>query len=152
MAESLELGRVTDRRPPFKYSALARVWFSDTDAQGVVYYGRYLPYFDHARTEYHRHLGRLGIDGAEFVMRASTVEYHAPARFDDLLEIFVRVSRLGRSSVAYELCALRLPDEALMVTATQTLVLVDLETRRPTPIPDAARAPIQAFEGEDLAA
>jgi hypothetical protein len=52
----LELGRVTDRRPPFKYSALARVWFSDTDAQGVVYYGRYLPYFDHARTEYHRHL------------------------------------------------------------------------------------------------
>ena len=46
---SLELGRVTDRRPPFKYSALARVWFSDTDAQGIVYYGRYLPYFDHAR-------------------------------------------------------------------------------------------------------
>jgi acyl-CoA thioester hydrolase len=83
-------------------------------------------------------------------MRASTVEYHAPARFDDLLEIFVRVSRLGRTSVAYELCALRLPEEALMVTATQTLVLVDLETRRPAPIPDAARAPVQAFEGGDL--
>ena len=46
----IELGRVTDRRPPFKYSAIARVWFSDTDAQGIVYYGRYLPYFDHART------------------------------------------------------------------------------------------------------
>ena len=59
MSDPLELGRLTDRRPPFKYSALARVWFSDTDAQGVVYYGRYLPYFDHARTEYHRHLGGL---------------------------------------------------------------------------------------------
>jgi len=59
----IELGRVTDRKPPFKYSAIARVWFSDTDAQGVVYYGRYLPYFDHARVEYHRHLGRgLGAD------------------------------------------------------------------------------------------
>ena len=147
---SLELGRVTDRRPPFKYSALARVWFSDTDAQGVVYYGRYLPYFDHARTEYHRHLGRLGIEGAEFVMRASTVEYHAPARFDDLLEIFVRVSRRGRSSVADERWALRLPEVALLVTATRTRVLVDLETRRPAPIPDAARAPVQAFEGGDL--
>ena len=56
MDDPLELGRVTDRRPPFKYSALARVWFSDTDAQGIVYYGRYLPYFDHARVEYHRHL------------------------------------------------------------------------------------------------
>ena len=70
-ATAPELGRVTDRRPPYKYSALARVWFSDTDAQGVVYYGRYLPYFDHARTEYHRHLGALGIQGAEFVMHAA---------------------------------------------------------------------------------
>jgi acyl-CoA thioester hydrolase len=150
MATSLELGRVTGRRPPFKYSALARVWFSDTDAQGVVYYGRYLPYFDHARTEYHRHLGSLGLHGAEFVMRASTVEYHAPARFDDLLEIFVRVSRLGRTSVTYELCALRVADEALMVTASQTLVLVELARRLPTPIPDAARDPIRDFEGGDL--
>jgi len=83
-------------------------------------------------------------------MRASTVEYHAPARFDDLLEIFARVSRLGRTSVAYELCALRIPDDVLMVTATQTLVLVDLETRRPAQIPDAAREPIRAFEGADL--
>ena len=147
---SLELGRVTDRLPPYKYSALTRVWFSDTDAQGVVYYGRYLPYFDHARTEYHRHLGSLGLDGAELVMRASTVEYHAPARFDDLLEIFVRVSRLGRTSLAYELCAQRLPEEALMVTATQTIVLVDLASRRPTPLPEASRVPIRAFEGTDL--
>ncbi|HKY23953.1 MAG TPA: thioesterase family protein [Gaiella sp.] len=150
MTTAPELGRVTDRRPPFKYSALTRVWFSDTDAQGVVYYGRYLPYFDHARTEYHRHLGGLRIDGAEFVMRASEVEYHAPARFDDLLECFVRVQRLGRTSIAYDLCALRLPDDGLMVTSTQTLVLVDHETRRPTPIPDALREPIRAFEGADL--
>ncbi len=150
MTTTLELGRVTDRRPPYKYSALARVWFSDTDAQGVVYYGRYLPYFDHARTEYHRHLGSLRLDGAEFVMRASDVEYHAPARFDDLLECFVRVERLGRTSVAYDLCALRLPDDTLMVTATQTLVLVDIETRRPTPIPETAREPIRGFEGADL--
>ena len=150
MTTAPELGRVTDRRPPFKYSALTRVWFSDTDAQGVVYYGRYLPYFDHSRTEYHRHLGGLRIDGAEFVMRASEVEYHAPARFDDLLECFVRVQRLGRTSIAYDLCALRLPDDGLMVTSTQTLVLVDHETRRPTPIPDALREPIRAFEGADL--
>ena len=39
MSDPLELGRVTDRHPPFEYSALSRVWFSDTDAQGVVYYG-----------------------------------------------------------------------------------------------------------------
>jgi acyl-CoA thioester hydrolase len=147
-----ELGRVTDRRPPFKYSALARVWFSDTDAQGVVYYGRYLPYFDHARTEYHRHVGALVTPGREFVMRASSVEYHAPARFDDLIEAFVRVSRIGRSSMTYECAAYRLPDDTLMVTAEQTLVLVDVEGRAPVPVPEEVRSAIRAFEGDDLAA
>ncbi len=143
-------GGLSDRRPPFKYSATTRVWFSDTDAQGVVYYGRYLPYFDHARTEYHRHLGSLKLEGFEFVMRASDVEYHAPARFDDLLECFVRISRIGRTSASYEYATYRLPDEELMVTATQTLVLIDIATRRPMPIPDEIRAVVQAFEGAAL--
>jgi acyl-CoA thioester hydrolase len=147
---TLELGRVTDRRPPFKYSALARVWFSDTDAQGIVYYGRYLPYFDHARVEYHRHLGRIGVGEAEFVMRASSVDYHAPARFDDLLEIFVRPARIGSTSATYEWAAYRVDDDRLMVTATQTLVLVDREQRRATPIPDAFRTRLREFEGKDL--
>jgi len=149
---TLELGRVTDRRPPFKYSALCRVWFSDTDAQGIVYYGRYLPYFDHARVEYHRHLGPLEVGESEFVMRASTVEYHAPARFDDLLEVFVRMARIGRTSATYECAAYRVDDDALMVTATQTLVLVDLEERRAAAIPDAVRGRMRSFEGDDLEA
>jgi acyl-CoA thioester hydrolase len=149
-ADPLELGRLTDRRPPFKYSALTRVWFSDTDAQGVVYYGRYLPYFDHARTEYHRHLGRLRDDRAEFVARASSVEYHAPARFDDLLEVFVRISRIGRTSATYQWAAYRLPDEALMVTGRQTIVLIDPASRTPLEIPEHVRAPIRRFEGTDL--
>lgn len=151
MDDPLELGHVTERRPPFKYAALARVWFSDTDAQGVVYYGRYLPYFDHARTEYHRHLGRATeIDGAEFVMRASHVDYLAPARFDDLIEAFVRVSRIGRTSLTYEFAAWRLPDETLLAQATQTLVLVGSAERRPTPVPEPFRASIRGFEGVDL--
>ena len=149
-ADPLELGRVTLRRPPFKYAALTRVWFSDTDAQGVVYYGRYLPYFDHARTEYHRHLGYVELPGAEFVMRASSVEYHAPARFDELIEIFVRLARIGRTSMTYECAAYRLPDDTLMVTATQTAVLIDRAERRPIRIPDELRNHARAFEGSDL--
>ena len=151
---AIELGRVTDRKPPFKYSALARVWFSDTDAQGIVYYGRYLPYFDHARTEYHRHLGASGVwfEGRDFVMRALNVEYHAPARFDDLLEIFVRLARIGRTSATYECAAYRSDDDELMVVATQTLVLVDEAERRPVEIPAEYRELIRSFEGEDLEA
>jgi acyl-CoA thioester hydrolase len=148
---ALELGRVTDRKPPFKYSSFTRVGFSDTDAQGIVYYGRYLPYFDSARVEYHRHLDMLETQPREheFVMRANTIEYHAPARFDDLIEVFIRVSRIGRTSVTYE-CAAYREDDVLMVRAQQTLVLVDLAERRARTIPDWYRDQVAAFEGEDL--
>src|ERR671919_276235 len=105
----VRLGAPTRRRPPYKFSAFTRVGFSDTDAQGIVYYGRYLPYFDQARVEYARHLQMLATrsDEHEFVMRASTIEYHAPARFDDLLEVLIRVSRIGRTSLTNEFCAVR---------------------------------------------
>jgi acyl-CoA thioester hydrolase len=147
----LELGHVSDRMPPFKYAAYTRVGFSDTDAQGIVYYGRYLPYFDLARVEYHRHLGLLGLDGKhEFVMRASTVEYFAPARFDDLIEVFVRPARIGRTSITFENAAYRVGDDVLMVTAQQTLVLVDLDERKACPIPDAYVESLRGFEGSDL--
>jgi acyl-CoA thioester hydrolase len=150
----LELGRVTNRKPPFKYSSLTRVGFSDTDAQGIVYYGRYLPYFDQARVEYARHLGMLatGPEEFEFVMRANTIEYLAPARFDDLLEVFIRVSRIGRTSATYECAAYRVDDDVLMVTAEQTLVLVDLDERKACPVPQWFRDRIREFEGEDLEA
>ncbi len=149
---SLELGRLSDRKPPFKYSALDRVGFSDTDAQGIVYYGRYLPYFDLARVEYHRHLGMEynGPREREFVMRACTIEYLAPARFDDLVETFIRVSRIGRTSVTYECAAYRLRDDVLMVTAHQTLVLVELATHTAAPVPESFRETIRAFESHDL--
>jgi acyl-CoA thioester hydrolase len=146
----LELGHVTGRKPPFKYAAYTRVGFSDTDAQGIVYYGRYLPYFDIARVEYHRHLNLLQVESEhEFVMRACEIEYVAPARFDDLLEVFVRLARIGRTSATYEFAAYRVEDDVLMVTARQTLVLVDLDERRAAPIPDSYRAAFAAFEGGD---
>ena len=141
-------------KPPFKFSAQTRVGFSDTDAQGIVYYGRYLPYFDLARVEYHRNLGLLGMEigeeGQEFVMRALSVDYHAPAVFDDLIEVNVRLGRIGRTSATYDLAAYRARDDVLMVTAQQTLVLVDLDERKAVPIPEAYKDAIRAFEGDDV--
>jgi YbgC/YbaW family acyl-CoA thioester hydrolase len=124
----------------YVFSARTRVGFSDTDAQGVVYYGRYNPYFDFARVEYLRSLGFLHREETgEFVMRANDVEYFAPARFDDELEIHARVARIGRTSVTYEFAAFKVPERMLLVTAHQTLVYIDRETRRPVPVPEAYR-------------
>ena len=137
-------------RPPFKFSAATRVGFSDTDAQGVVYYGRYMPYFDLARVEYHRSLDMLRSEqqDREFVMRAVHVEYHMPARFDDRIEVDVRIKRIGTSSVTYDFAAY--VEGVLAVTATQTAVLVDLSERKPCPVPDWWRERIREFEGDDL--
>ena len=142
-------------KPPFKFKARTRVGFSDTDAQGIVYYGRYLPYFDLARVEYLRELDLLHSDvlaGEEFVMRACSIDYLAPAVFDDEIDVYVRLARLGRTSATFEHAAYRVVDDLLLVTATQTLVLVDLDERRPVPIPEPYRERVRAFEGEELAA
>jgi acyl-CoA thioester hydrolase len=109
-----------------------------------------MPYFDLARTEYHRHLGRVALPHADFAMRAMSVEYHAPARFDDLLEVFVRCERIGRTSVTFDHAAFRVDDDGtdvLMVTAKQTLVLISVDERKAVPVPDAYRDRIAEFEG-----
>jgi len=94
----------------------------------------------------------IGEEGQEFVMRACTIEYFAPAVFDDLIEVYVRVARVGRTSVTFELAAYRERDDTLMVTATQTLVLVDLDERKAVPIPDTYKDVIRGFESDTLEA
>jgi acyl-CoA thioester hydrolase len=145
----IELGHLTDRKPPYRYAAYSRVAFSDTDAQGVVYYGRYMPYFDLARTEYHRHLGSRHLGYVDFAMRAITVEYVAPARFDDLLEVFVRVERVGNTSITYDHAAYRIDEDGgdtLMCTAKATAVCIALDERKAVPVPDEFRESVAAFE------
>ena len=138
-------------KAPFKFSARTRVGFSDTDAQGIVYYGRYNPYFDLARVEYLRAIGQLQRESAgAYVMRANDVEYFAPARFDDELEIYARVSRIGRTSVTFQFAAYKVPEDTLMVTAHQTLVYVDLDERKALPVPDDYRAAVVELEGDDV--
>jgi acyl-CoA thioester hydrolase len=138
-------------RPPFTFSARTRVGFSDTDAQGIVYYGRYNPYFDLARVEYLRSIGQLHRDAeGDFVMRANDVEYFAPARFDDELEIYARVSRIGRTSITFQFAAYKMPEDVLLVTAHQTLVYVDLEERKALLVPDNYRAKVVELEGDDV--
>ena len=138
-------------KAPFKFSAHTRVGFSDTDALGIVYYGRYNPYFDLARVEYLRSLGLLYHDGpGDFVMRANDVEYFAPAVLDDEIEVFVRASRVGGTSVTFQFAAYRTRDDVLMVTAHQTFVYVDLADRTKRAVPDDFRDTVLAFEGDDV--
>jgi YbgC/YbaW family acyl-CoA thioester hydrolase len=97
-----------------------------------------------------RRLLHEGPGGGDFVMRANDVEYFAPAVFDDEIEVWTRVARLGRTSVTFAFAAYRLPDDLLMVTAHQTLVYVDLAQRHAHEVPAAFRDRVLAFEGDDV--
>jgi acyl-CoA thioester hydrolase len=81
-----------------------RVYYEDTDFAGVVYYANYLRFIERGRSEA---LREMGIDqvamkrdlGLVFVVRSLTVDYLAPAVFDDVLEVRSRVTRLRGASV-----------------------------------------------------
>lgn len=140
--------------PPYRFAHCIRVGFDETDAQGVVYYGRYMPYFDRARVEYLREIGQLTHlpDAPEFVMRAQHVEYHAPARFDDEVEVFVRVERLGRTSVTWAFDAYRADTGEHLVSATQVAVFIDPGARRPVEVPRGFRDEVARFEEQEVEA
>jgi acyl-CoA thioester hydrolase len=141
----------TDAVPGYAFSAFMRVGFDETDAQGVVYYGRYPPYFDRARVEYLRYLGLLHSlpETLQFVMRRSTQTYEAPARFDDPLEVYIRTAKIGRTSMTIEFRALHALDGTLLAIAEQVMVMIDDVTRTPVEVPQPWREAVERFEGRE---
>ncbi len=80
-----------------------RIYYHDTDCGGVVYYANYLKYLEEARTEYLRQKGldlkRLSSEkGVFFVVRKVSIDYLAPGRYGDLLEITSSISKLRVAS------------------------------------------------------
>lgn len=81
-----------------------RVYYEDTDAGGVVYYANYLKFMERARTEWVRSLGfeldeMHREDGVLLVVSEAQVKYYTPARFNELLEVGMRVVKKGRASL-----------------------------------------------------
>ena len=138
----------TSAQEPYRFSARMRVGFDETDAQAVVYYGRYFPYFDRARVEYQRHLKLLHTlpHGLEFVMRRVVCEYEAPARFDDEIEVYIRTAAIGRTSWRWQMAVHHCESGTLLVHAEQVMVLIDRAVREPHPVPPGIREAVEAFE------
>ena len=115
-----------------------RVYYEDTDGAGVVYYANYLRYFERARTEWLRALGFELTDlatqyGVVFVVRAITVEYRLPARFNDALGITVELGDVGASQITLKQCVLR--DGNRLVDAQVRLACVNLAAMKAVRIP-----------------
>lgn len=126
-----------------------RVRWAEVDAQSIVFNGHYLTYADVAITEYFRALGvaypgDLARDGGDFFAIRTLLEYRAPARFDDLLQVGIRSARLGRSSLTFALGIWR--DGELLTGGEIVYVHADGATRSSAPLPQWLREKIESFE------
>lgn len=118
-----------------------RVYWEDTDAGGVVYHAAYLCFMERARTEWLRALGidqsRLRADtGLAMMVRGMQIDFLAPARLDDALNVSVQPGRIRAASLVFEQTVSRadVPGTTL-VQASVRIACVDVDKMRPAPLP-----------------
>ena len=134
----------------FRFHHNIRVRFADTDLQGIVFNGNYLTYYDVAWTEYFRAVGFTWNDllalGVDTVLARTSMEFKSPAKFDDVLEVYARVSKLGTTSLTFEFEIYVEGEDRLIGSATSLYVCVDPKTLKSTPVPDLLRERISEIE------
>lgn len=134
----------------FRFSHKLRVRFAETDAQKIVFNGNYLTYYDVAWTEYFRALGldykTLIAGGVDTVLARTTMEFKSPAEFDEWLEVGVRVSAIGNTSLTFDFEIYAQNDGRLVGTAQSLYVCVDPKTLTKMRVPDDLRRRIAEAE------
>ena len=127
-------------RSDFRFADPLRVRWAEVDMQKVVFNGHYLMYVDTAMGNYWRALALpyeqtlAALDGDLFVRKAS-LDYLAPARYDDELEIGIRFESAGTSSLRFVAGVFR--GAELLVHGEIVYVWTDAATKRPQPVPAA---------------
>jgi acyl-CoA thioester hydrolase len=138
----------------FRFHHDIRVRFADTDSQGIVFNGNYMTYYDVAWTEYFRGLGltwKAMIDaGVDTVLARTTIEFRSPARFDDVIEVYTRVSSIGTSSITFDFEIYPEGEDRLISSAQSLYVCVDPTTLRKMRVPNELRLRIGGLENADF--
>lgn len=130
-----------------------RVEFCDTDMAGIVHFSNFFRYMEYAEVEFLRARGlnvKMEAQGRQvgFPRVAAACDYLKPARFEDLLDIAVRVERLGTKSVTYAmeftcrgevLARGKVTSVCCLITEGKALQAVD--------IPESYRRKVEAFAG-----
>jgi acyl-CoA thioester hydrolase len=133
-----------------EFSWPARVYWEDTDGGAIVYYANYLRYLERARTEWLRALGHSQHElarepGILFTVVSVQVDYRAPARLDDELDISCAPQAEGAASLRFVQRIHRRAGAQLLVEAQVRVACVDARTLRPKRLPAFI---VQAITGE----
>ncbi|MBA2960799.1 MULTISPECIES: YbgC/FadM family acyl-CoA thioesterase [Ramlibacter] len=142
-------------RDDFRFFHPLRVRWAEVDMQKIVFNAHYLMYFDTAVADYWRALAlpyeeaMHQLQGDLYVKKA-TVEFHASARMDDRLDVALRCSRIGTSSMLFQGAIFRA--EQLLITCELVYVFADPASQTSRPVPAVLREIVTGYEaGGDVA-
>jgi acyl-CoA thioester hydrolase len=120
---------------PFQHAI--RVRFAETDAMGIVHHSRYLPYLEEARVAFLRAIGHpydaIRAEGIDMVVLEAFVQYRVPLRFDDVVDVHVRLADSGRTT--FQMAYVLTVDEQVRATAVTVHGSITAADGRPTRSP-----------------
>jgi acyl-CoA thioester hydrolase len=122
---------------PFSFPI--RVYWEDTDAGGVVYHASYVRFLERARTEWLRAqgIGQQALRESEdlvLVIRDMNIDFHKPAKLDDMLQVSVAITERRPASLRFEQVITR-GDQVLVRAQVRAACLV-ASSFRPRPLPE----------------
>lgn len=137
------------QRSDFRHFERLRVRWVEVDMQKIVFNGHYLTYIDTAVAGYWRALAMpyhevMELLQGDLYVRKATLEYEGSARYDDQLDVGVRCTRIGNSSVVFEGAVFRA--EERLVLGELVYVFADPATMRSKAVPPDLREVLLGFE------
>ncbi len=130
-----------------RFETQTRVRFAETDAAGIVYYNEFFVYFEVGRIEMFRELGLTYSWRIPIVDTQCT--FHAPARFDDVIEIHSQVEHVGTASFRIGHEVFQVNDDSKVLLATGRVIMVNVgEERKSAPLPDDVRTTLASVAGD----
>lgn len=135
----------------FRFRTPLRVRWMEGDAQGIVYFGSYMDYLEVAQAEYYRNLGFSVYRVAEATYFDTAVvkvemEFKAPARVDDTLDVWVKVARIGDTSVTSLFLVCPAGSSSVLAEARIVSVSYDASKGDSRPVPEDVRRLVQRYE------
>ena len=136
-------------RQDFRFSHRLRVRWAEVDMQQIVFNAHYLMYFDTAISDYWRAMALPYEDtmhhwGGDLYVKKASVEYFASARYDDQLDVMLKCTKIGNSSIIFTGALFR-ADE-LLVTTELIYVYANPATQTSQPVPTTLRELLLGFE------
>lgn len=140
---------MTMKRQDFRFFHRLRVRWVEVDMQKIVFNAHYLMYFDTAMADYWRALAlpyeeAMRQLGGDVYTRKASIEYHGSARFDDRLDVALKCTRVGNSSMVFSGAIFR--GDEWLIGCELVYVFADPASQTAKAVPDALRSLLTRYE------